>query len=73
MVRAMCEVQLKDSKRSTGLIFMLGLSETMDKLAMANCARCHGHVLSSEDDHVLRWTLDFEVEGQRKKVRPKKT
>ena len=27
MVRAMCGVQLKDRKRSTYLIFMLGLSE----------------------------------------------
>ena len=30
MVRAMCGVQLNDRKISTGLMFMLGLSETID-------------------------------------------
>ena len=29
MVRAMCGVQLKDRNRSTDLMFMLGLSETI--------------------------------------------
>ena len=29
MVRAMCGVQLKDRKRSTDLMFMLGLNETV--------------------------------------------
>ena len=36
MVRAMCGVQLKDRKRSKDLMFMLGLYETIDQLAMAN-------------------------------------
>ena len=36
MVRAMCGVQLNDRKRSTYLMFMLGLKETIDQLAMAN-------------------------------------
>ena len=36
MVRAMCGVQLKDRKRCTGLMFMLGLNKTMDQLDMAN-------------------------------------
>ena len=31
MVRAMCGVQLKDRKRSTDLLFMLGLNETIDQ------------------------------------------
>ena len=34
MVRAMCREQLKDRKRSTDVLFMLGLSETIDQLAM---------------------------------------
>ena len=40
---------------------------------MANSVRWCGHVLRREDGHVLKWTLDFEVEGQRKKGRPKRT
>ena len=73
MVRAMCGVQLKDRKRSTGLMFMLGLKETMDQLAMANSVHRYGHVLWREDGHILRKVLDFEVEGQRMKGRPKRT
>ena len=41
---AMCGVQLKDMKRSTGLMFMLGLNETIDQLAMANSVCWYGHV-----------------------------
>ena len=57
---------LKDIKRSTDLMFMLGLKETIDRLAMANSVHWYGHVLRREDGHVLRRALDFEVEGQRK-------
>ena len=45
MVRAMFDVQLKDRKRSTDLMIMLGMNETIDQLAMANSVRCYGHVL----------------------------
>ena len=38
-LRAMCGVQVKDGKRSTDMIFMLGLHETIDQLAMANSVR----------------------------------
>ena len=59
MVRAMCGVRLKDRIRSMDLMFMLGLNETIDQLAMANSVRCSGHVLRREDGHVLRRALDF--------------
>ena len=52
MMRAICEVQLKDIKCSKHL--MLGLNETIGQLAMANSVRWHGHVLRGEDGHVLR-------------------
>ena len=73
MVRAMCEVQLKDRKGSTDLIFMLGLNEIINQLAMTNTVCWYGHVLRREDGHVLRRALEFEVEGHRKKWRPKRT
>ena len=73
MVRAICGVQLKDRKTSTDLMFMLGLSEMTDKLAMANSVQWYGHVLRREDSHVTRRALHFLVEGQRKKGRPKRT
>ena len=39
-MRAMCGIQLNDRKISTGLMFVQGLNETTDQLAMANSARC---------------------------------
>ena len=72
-VRAMCGVQHKNRKRSMNMIFMKGLTETIDQLTMANSVHCYGHVLRREDVHALRKALGFEVEGQRKKGRPKRT
>ena len=73
IVRAMCGVQLKDRKKSTDVMFMLGLNETIVQMGMANSFCRHGHVLMREDCHVLRMALIFEDEGQRKKQRRKKT
>ena len=53
--------------RYADFMFMLGLHETIDQLAMANSVRWYGHVLRREDGHVLRRELDFEVEHQKKK------
>ena len=58
MVRAICEVQLKDRKISKDLMFMQGLKETIDQLAMANSDCWYGHV--------SKRPLDFEVGGERK-------
>ena len=40
---------------------------------MANSVHRYGDVLRREGGHVLRRALDFEVEGQRKKGRSKRT
>ena len=61
------------TEKSTDFMFMLGLKETMDQLAMANSVCWCGHVLRREEGHVLRRALNFEVEGQGKKGRPKRT
>ena len=53
MVRAMCGVQIKDREKYTDLMFMLGLKESIDQLALTISARCYGHVLRREDGHVL--------------------
>ena len=68
----MCGVQLKDRNRSVDLMFMLCLKETMDQLSMENSVHWYGHVMRREDGHILRRALYFEVEGQRKKRRPKR-
>ena len=64
---------LRRTERSMDLMFMLSLNETIGQLAIANSVHLYGHVLRREDGHVLRRALDFEVEGQRKKGRPKRT
>ena len=46
---------------------MLGLSKTIDQLAMANTVCWYGYVLGREDGDVLRRALDSEFEDQRKK------
>ena len=43
-VRATCGVQLKDKKRANNLMVMLSLNETIDQLAVANCAHWCGDV-----------------------------
>ena len=54
-------------------MFMLGLHETINQLAMADSICWYSNVLRREDGHVLRRALDSEVEGQRKKWRSKRT
>ena len=52
---------------------MLGLKETIDKLAKANGVRWYRHVLRSEEEDILRKALCFKVEDQRKRGRLRKT
>ena len=49
----MCGMQLKDSKRSMDLMFMLGFSEAMGQLVMVNSVCWYGHMLRREDGHVF--------------------
>lgn len=71
MVRTMCGVKLTDRKKSDELMELLGLSETIDRLARANAVRWYGHVLRRDECDVLRRALDFQVEGKRRRGRPK--
>ena len=73
MTKAMCRAQLNDRKTSKDLMLMMGLKETMDQLAMGNNVCWYGHVLRTEDGHVLRRALDILIEGQRKKGMLKRT
>ena len=54
-----------------GFVVHAGFEETIDQLAMANSVRWY--VLRREDGHVLRRALDFDIVGQRKKGRTKRT
>ena len=73
MVRAMCRQKVVDRKTTEEQMNMLGLKETIDRLATANGVRWYGHVLRRDDDSVLRVALNLEVSGKRKRGRTKKT
>ena len=61
MVRAMCDQKVVDRiKMTVEQIDMLGLQETIDRLATANGARWYGHVLRRE-------TLGLKMSGKRKR------
>ena len=52
---------------------MLGLKETLDRMAKANGVRRYGHVIRRDDDNTLKKTMMMEVNGKRKRRRPKLT
>ena len=73
MVRAMCGQKAVDRKMTKEKMDMLALWKTIDRLATAIEVRWYGHVVTRDDDSVLRVALDLEVSGQRKRGRPKRT
>ena len=73
MIRAMCGVKLMDKKNTEELMVMLGLKETIDKLAKANGVHWYRDVLRREEDDILRKALCFKVEGQRRRGWQRKT
>ena len=66
MVRAMCLVQFKDGRNIKSFAQLLGLSETMNQLAMAYTPHWYIHVLIGPDGH------QTEDESHGTKGRPKK-
>ena len=73
MVRAKCGQKVVDRNTTGEQMDMLGLKETIDRLATVNGIRWYGHALRRDDDSVLRVALNLEVSGKRKRERPKKT
>ena len=52
MIRAMCGVKLLDRRNSEELMDMLGIKESLDRMAKASSIRWYGHVLRKEDENV---------------------
>ena len=75
MVRSMCGVKLIDRKNMEELMEMLGLKETLDRMAKANGVRWHGHVITGrrDDNNILKNAMMLEVNEKRKRGRPKMT
>ena len=73
MIRAMCGVKLLDRRNCEELMDMLGIKESLDRMAKASSIRWYGHVLRKEDENVIVKALKFEVSGSRGRGRPKQT
>ena len=73
MVRAMCGTKLVDRKKMEELMKMLGLKETLDRMAKANGVRWYRHEIRRDDDNILKKAMMLEVIGKRKRGRPKMT
>ena len=69
----MCGVKLVDRKNTEDLIKMLGLKETLDKMAQANGERWYGHKLRRDEESILKKAMMLQVNGQRKRGRQKQT
>ena len=63
MLRAICGAKLGDRKNTKDMTNMLGLSQTIDKMAKASGVRWLGHILRKEDGDVVRNALEFNVKG----------
>ena len=62
-----------DRKNTEELMKMLGLKKTLDKMAQANEVRWYGHVVRRDKESILKKAMMFQVNGQRKRGRPKQT
>ena len=72
-IRALCDVKLLDRRNNEELMDMLGIKESLDRMAKASSMRWYGHVLRKEDENVIVKALKFEVSGSRGRGRPKQT
>ena len=65
MTRAMCSVKLLNRRNSEELMNMLGIKESLDRMAKASSMRWYGQVLRKEDEDVIVKALKFEVSSSR--------
>ena len=72
MIRAMCGGKLQDRRNSEELIDMLGIKESLDRMAKASSMRWYGHVLRKEEENMIVKALKFAVSGSKGRRRPNK-
>ena len=71
-IQAMCGVKVLDRRNSEVLMNMLGIKESLDRMAKASSIRWYGHVLRKVDENVIAKALKFEVSGSRRRGGPNK-
>ena len=65
MMRAMCGVEMIEKRGSQEYMSLLGLTDTLDRLARASGVRWYGPALKRDNGDALRRVLDLEVAGRR--------
>ena len=73
MATSISGAKLVNIKKMEDLMEMLGLKETLDRMAKANGVRWYGHVIGRNDDNTLKKVMMMEVNGKKKRGRPKLT
>ena len=71
MLRWMCGVTREDRIKND---YVRGTTKVVEvsKKAQEGRLRWYGHILRREEDHVGKQTMEMEVQGRRKRGRPKK-
>jgi len=68
----MCCIKLKDRFPSKELRERLGIDD-IALVLQQNRLRWYGHVLRKRDDDLVKKCMEYEVQGLRPRVRPKRT
>ena len=69
----MCGVKLLDRRNNEELMDILGIMESLERMATASSTRWYGHVLRKKDEDVVVKALKFQVSGSRGRGRLKQT
>ena len=71
MIRTMCGVKLLDRRNNEELKDMLGMKESLDRMAKVSSIRWYGHVLRKDENMIVK-ALKFDS-SSRGRGRPKQT
>ena len=67
------KTHLNTTNACNRMMEMLGLKETLDRMAKANGVRWYGHVIRRDNDNILKKAMMMEVNKKQKRGRPKLT
>ena len=63
---SLCGVKSVDKTKTKDLMEMLGLKETLDRMAKANGVRWYGHAIRRDNDNTPKKAMMMEVTGKQK-------
>ena len=66
MIRATCEVKVKDRIKTNEIMQMFGGALLNERMVRATAMRWYGHVSRRKEESILKEVLNFKVIGRRK-------